>query len=121
MEKSVKNLIECTQDVYSMYLSTKRYLHNNILKVIEVLQEGVGYVDFNDESGLPDYHHNILDGYSHIYAVRVVDEKGYKQMEFMIEDNYNGDMDNDTWIKVYDFQIDICEIFSCICQRFNIE
>ena len=120
MEKNIKHLIESTQNLQSVYLSTRRYLQNNILNVIETLQDGVGYISFNDESGFPDYYNYSTTEYERIFAIRVVDE-GYKQIELMIEDNYNGDMDNDTWIKVYDYQIDFCEIFNYICERFNIE
>lgn len=54
MDRLVKMQFESTQTLEHIQLDINRRFRNSVIDLIEVMQEGVGYVAFNDESGFPE-------------------------------------------------------------------
>lgn len=54
MDRLVKMQFENTRTLERIQLDINRRFCNSVIELIEVMQEGVGYVAFNDESGFPE-------------------------------------------------------------------
>ena len=55
MNKLLKNQLENTQTLESIQMNITRKFRNAVIELIDIMQDGVGYVAFNDESGFPEF------------------------------------------------------------------
>lgn len=120
MDKSKCFLIDVTKDIQSLFTTIEMRFRKSVINTIDALQEGVGYISFNDESGFPQYYNVSLDEYEYIYAIRAVEVLGFKHLEIMTDRNFDENMING-WKSVYDCEVNFSEIFDVIYEQFNNE
>lgn len=100
MEKILKSLVDATQATEYILFDVERKFKQQVFALISVMQEGVGYVAFNDESGFPDFYDYTIDEHCNILAVKIkTDEDGHKSLMLMIDGTYLENITNDKgWI-----------------------
>ena len=100
MEKILSHLVDATQATEYIMFDVEHKFHQQVLSVISVMQEGVGYVAFNDESGFPTFFDSTIDEQRNIWAVKAnTDEDGHHSLMVIIDDYNLEDIANsESWI-----------------------
>ena len=80
-------LVDATQSLEYIVFDVNRRFSQQVKTLIKVMQEGVGYIAFNDESGFPEFHDYSLDYTNQIMAVRYNEDK--ELIEIMTDDNFD--------------------------------
>lgn len=117
MNKLLKNQLKNTQTLEYIKMDIERRFRQAVIDLVEIMQEGVGYVAFNDESGFPvislwdDKEENVI-------GVRVKNENEL----YIYTDRYNadniGDLNNSGWFS-YTYNINYSELFECLTSIVN--
>lgn len=69
-----------------MMLDAQRRMKNALYDYIEVLQEGIGYVSF-DEDYCPTFEDSTTNETQHIFGVRIIkDEDGFRKLQMYTDD-----------------------------------
>jgi hypothetical protein len=69
-----------------MMLDAQRRMKNALYDYIEVLQEGIGYVPF-DEDYCPTFEDSTTNETQHIFGVRIIkDEDGFRKLQMYTDD-----------------------------------
>ena len=115
MNKLLKNQLKNTQTLEYIKIDVERRFRQAVIDLVEIMQEGVGYVAFNEESDFPvislwdDKEENVI-------GVRVENENNNKQL-YIYTDRYNadniGDLNNSGWF-TYTYNINYSELFECL-------
>lgn len=88
-----------------MMLDTQRRMKNALYDYIEVLQEGVGYVAF-DEDYCPTFEDSTNGETLHIFGVRIIkEEDGFRKLQ-MYTDDFSYDKMGDAlsgWFNAYHY------------------
>lgn len=108
MNKLLKNQLENTQTLEFIQMNITRKFRNAVVELIDIMQDGVGYVAFNDKSGLPSY-----DDTTDIFAVRVVEVDEMKHIEVLLGRDFDGGYENG-WLKIYNSILDMNVLFDCL-------
>lgn len=88
--KVLKLLVDTTQEMEYLALDANRRFNASVKNLIEVMQDGVGYVAFDEESGFPLFQDTTIDETRQIMAVRVhFPEDNYPRIEIMTDDNFD--------------------------------
>lgn len=99
MDKTLKCFVDAMQSTESIMFEMERLFKRQVLDLISVMQEGVGYVAFNEESGFPDFHDYHTDEHCNIFAVKVVtDDDRHHSLMFITDEYYLEDLtDSEGW------------------------
>jgi hypothetical protein len=109
MSNTLKYFVKSINSTEGVLLDVQRRFKEQVFNFILIMQDGVGYVGFNDESGFPllkDYHNESNEN---IVAVKV-----NKQTLYLCTDAE--EIDNETgWFEARDWvDYDIQDIFTCV-------
>jgi hypothetical protein len=116
-DKALNSLVEATQAMEYIFFDVERKFTKQVLNLISVMQDGVGYVAFNDESGFPNFHDYTTDEHCNIFAIKVVtDENEHHSLKILIDSSYLEDITNDDgWVSANSWgSYSVSEIFSCL-------
>ena len=80
-------LVDATQSLEYIVFDVNRRFSQQVKTLIKVMQEYVGYIAFNDESGFPEFHDYSLDHTNQIMAIRYNEDK--ELIEIMTDDNFD--------------------------------
>ena len=67
----LKTFVDSTQNLEYILLDVKRKFEKQVTNLIKIMQDGVGYVAFNEDSGFAEFHDYSLDETRQIMAVRL--------------------------------------------------
>lgn len=121
MDRLVKNQLANTKTLKSIKHDIERRFKYSVIDLIELMQEGVGYVAFNKESGFPEIRfwgeiHNVV-------GVMIKRENEDKRLCVLIDDNMpNCEITKaygDGWFAVTYHSIDYNELFDCLALIIN--
>lgn len=108
MNKLLKNQLDNTQTLELIQLNITRKFRDAVIELIDIMQDGIGYVAFNDESGFPSY-----DYAKDIFAVRVVEADDMKHIEGILDKDFDGGYENG-WVKIFSSFTDMNVLFDCL-------
>lgn len=120
MNKLLKNQLENTQTLEHIVMDVKRKFNRAVIDLVEIMQEGVGYVAFNDMSGFPEF--KVLNQQYEILGVMVRIDDDTKRLYLYVNDQ---DVETMTECKItntYDgwfnqlFGVDFNELFDCLTE-----
>ena len=125
MNKLLKNQLKNTQTLEYIKIDVERKFKTSVIELIELMQEGVGYVAFNDESGFPEINlwgetYNVLG-----VMVRFDRENDYKMLCVYIDDKEIDNMPNCQITDTYGgwltrtHSINYNELFDCLTSILN--
>lgn len=111
---TLKVFVDATQNLEYILLDAQRKFEKQVTTLIKIMQEGVGYVAFNDESGFAEFHDFCIDEIQQIMAVRVVNDNDVDFIEIMTDDNFDEEF-KDGWFKYYHYgRFDMGCLFDCL-------
>lgn len=114
MDRLIKNQLASTLNLEYIKLDVERRFKNSVIELIELMQEGVGYVAFNDESGFPTV--SLTDGEYNIIGVKVKNKDNIKLL-FVYTDKYNAEyldnLEHDCWL-CWTYSMNYSELFNCL-------
>lgn len=113
MDRLIKNQLASTQTLEYIRMDIERRFKNSVIELIELMQEGVGYVAFNDESGFPTVS---LDDIYNVIGVMVKNQNDIKSLYIYTEKENIEKMDNlesDGWF-CWTFNMNYSELFDCL-------
>lgn len=109
MSNTLKHLVKSVNSMESILIDVQRRFKEQVFNFILIMQDGVGYVGFNDESGFPsfkDYHNECAED---IVAVKVNKQRLYLCTDAEEIDNEAG------WFEAKEWgEYDIQDIFACV-------
>ena len=121
MNKLLKNQLENTQTLEHIVMDVKRKFNRAVIDLVEIMQEGVGYVAFNDMSGFPEL--KVLSQQYEVLGIMVrIEDNDTKRLYFYANDQ---DVETMTECKItntYDgwfnhpFGVDFNELFDCLTE-----
>lgn len=113
--KATKKMFLATQDLKYLAISAYSKFENSLNELIEFMQDDLGYVAFNDESGYPKYDDYRTDSPRKIVAIKIaLTEEGYTRVRIILKDDFDGDFNNG-WINpIYHGKYDIYDLFNCL-------
>ena len=120
MNKLLKIQLENTQTLESIVMDVKRRFKQAVIDLVEIMQEGVGYVAFNDISGFPEIR--VFGQQYEVFGVMVRMDNDIKRLYFYANDQ---DVETMTECKItntYDgwfnhpFGVDFNELFDCLTE-----
>lgn len=113
--KVLKMLADTTQEIEYLALDANRRFNSSVKNLIEVMQDGVGYVAFDDESGFPLFHDTTIDETRQIMAVRVhFSEDKYPHIEIMTDDNFDETFGDGWYNPILYGDYSMHELFDCL-------
>ena len=109
MSNTLKHLVKSVNSMESILLDVQRRFKEQVFNFILIMQDGVGYVGFNDESGFPlfkDYHNDLVED---IVAVKVNKQTLYLCTDAEEIDSERGWFEAKSW-----GDCDIQDIYACV-------
>lgn len=120
MNKLLKNQLENTQTLEHIVMDVKRRFNRAVIDLVEIMQEGVGYVAFNDMSGFPEL--KVLNQQYEILGVMVRIDDDIKRLYLYVNDQDVETMTEckitntyDGWFNKY-FGVDFNDLFDCLTE-----
>lgn len=120
MNKLLKNQLENTQTLEHIVMDVKRRFNRAVIDLVEIMQEGVGYVAFNDMSGFPEL--KVLNQQYEILGVMVRIDDDTKRLYLYVNDQDVETMTEckitntyDGWFNKY-FGVDFNDLFDCLTE-----
>ena len=126
MDRLIKNQLANTQTLVSIKYDIERRFKYSVIDLIELMQEGVGYVAFNKESGFPEIKfwgetYDVLgvmvrlnkESENKMLCVYINDKEIDKMSNCKITDTYGG------WFIITYHSIDYNELFDCLALIIN--
>lgn len=125
MDRLIKNQLTNTQTLEHIKMDVERRFKKSVIELIELMQEGVGYVAFNDESGFPEIDlwgetYNVLG-----VMVKLDRENEHKMLCIYIDDKEIDNMSNCEITDTYGgwttrtHSINYNELFDCLTSIVN--
>ena len=120
MDKLLKIQLENTQTLERIIMDVKHKFNQAVIDLVEIMQEGVGYVAFNDMSGFPEI--KVFSQQYEILGVMVRMEDDVKRLYFYVN---NQDVETMTECKITNtcdgwfyqlFGVDFNELFDCLTE-----
>ena len=111
---TLKVFVDATQNLEYILLDVKRKFEKQVTDLIKIMQDGVGYVAFNEDSGFAEFHDYSLDETQQIMAVRVVSKDEFNYLEIMTDDNFDEEY-KDYWFKPCNYgHFEMGCLFDCL-------
>lgn len=112
MDRLIKNQLASTQTLEYIKMDIERRFRHSVIELIELMQEGVGYVAFNDESGFPTV--SFADEYN-VIGVMVKNENDNKSLYVYTDKENFEKMDNldEGWF-CWTYNMNYSELFDCL-------
>ena len=114
--KVLKMLVDTTQEMEYLALEANRKFKSSVKNLIEVMQDGVGYVTFDEESGFPLFHDTTIDETRQIMAVRV---HFPERIEIMTDDNFDETFGDGWFNPILYGDYDMHELFDCLKTKID--
>lgn len=114
MDRLIKNQLASTQTLEYIKMDIERRFKNSVIELIELMQEGVGYVAFNDESGFPTV--SLADDIYNVVGVMVKNKNDIKSLYIYTNKDDIENLDNlesDGWF-CWTFNMNYSELFDCL-------
>ena len=113
MDKLIKNQLASTRALVYIKMDIERMLRKSVIELIELMQEGVGYVAFNDESGFPTVS-LAVDIYN-VIGVMVKNENDNKSLYVYTDKENIKNLDNlDKGWFCWTYNMNYSELFDCL-------
>lgn len=113
--KTLKLLVDTTQGMEYLALDANRRFNASVKNLIEIMQDGVGYVAFDEDSSFPLFHDKTIDETRQIMAVRVhFPEDNYSRIEIMTDDNFDETFGDGWYNPILYGDYDIHNLFDCL-------
>lgn len=110
---TLKAFVDATQNLEYVLFDVKRKFEKQVITLIKVMQEELGYVSFKGANGLPDFC-SFDDDHFAIVAIKVVDEDGLDRIYVILDTNFDDSFDKG-WERVrYNNNIDMYSLFDCL-------
>ena len=119
MDRLIKNQLASTQTLEHIKMEIERRFKNSVIELIELMQDGVGYVAFNDESGFPTV--SLADDIYNVIGVMVKNKNDNKSLYIYTEKDDIEKMDNlenDGWF-CWTFNMNYSDLFDCLISIVN--
>lgn len=114
MNKALNALVDGAQNMEYVLLDVQRKFKNQVASIIEVLQDGVGYVAFNKESGFPEFQDYSIDLTREVVATRVVVDDVIKRIEIITNDDFDGNYEDGWYRPCFYGNLDIHTMFDSL-------
>lgn len=120
MDRLIKNQLASTQTLEYIKMDIERRFKNSVIELIELMQDSIGYVAFNDMSGFPEL--KVLNQQYEILGVMVRIDDDIKRLYLYVNDQ---DVETMTECKItntYDgwfnkfFGVDFNDLFDCLTE-----
>lgn len=114
MDRLIKNQLASTQTLEYIKMDIERKFRSSVIELIELMQEGVGYVAFNDESDFPTV--SLADDIYNVVGVMVKNKNDIKSLYVYTDKENIEKMDNlesDGWF-CWTFNMNYSELFDCL-------
>lgn len=114
MDRLIKNQLASTQTLEYIKMDVERRFKNSVLELIELMQDSVDYVTFNDESGFPTV--SLADDIYNVVGVMVKNQNDIKSLYIYTEKDNIEEMDNlesDGWF-CWTYNMNYTELFDCL-------
>ena len=119
--ETLKSFVDATQNLEYILLDAQRKFEKQVTTLIKIMQEGVGYVAFNDDSGYVAFYDFCIDETRQIMAVRVITEDGIDRIEIMTDDNFDEEF-KDGWFKYHHYgRLDMGCLFDALKNNLEID
>lgn len=114
MDRLIKNQLASTQTLEYIKMDIERKFKDSVLELIELMQDSVGYVAFNDESDFPTV--SLADDIYNVVGVMVKNKNDIKSLYVYTDKENIEKMDNlesDGWF-CWTFNMNYSELFDCL-------
>lgn len=114
MDRLIKNQLASTQTLEYIKMDIERRFRTSVINLVELMQEGVGYVAFNDESGFPTV--SLADDICNVIGVMVKNKNDVKSLYiYTVKDNIENldNLESDGWFS-WTFNMNYSELFDCL-------
>lgn len=114
MDRLIKNQLASTQTLEYIKMDIERKFRSSVIELIELMQEGVGYVAFNDESSFPTV--SLADDIYNVIGVMVKIKNDIKSLYVYTDKENIENLDNlesDGWF-CWTFNMNYSELFDCL-------
>ena len=114
MSKTLNYLVDAVQATEYILLDVQRKFRKQVFDLVSVMQEGVGYVAFNDESGFPLFTDYATDEREELIAVKVKYDTDHSATLLGCTDADEIDSSEGWFVVRVWGDCDIQDIFSCV-------